>query len=208
MSVTINFVGINISKRKVEVAILAADKVKNKTFVNHWTSHQQLHHWLQDRGLHDVDTQLCMEANRPSSETIATALADAGWSVSVVDPVRVEEFAQNELGGRQANRVDGALLARFCAAMRPEPWTPPPKQLRTLHAWTDRLQTLRDMHQEELNRIDVAQAAGKTDYMAHAQNHIDWLENQIKVVQGHISDHIDQHPDLKHDAQLLQNTPE
>ena len=208
MSVIINFVGISISKRKVEVAVLVADKVKNKTFVNHWTSHQQLHHWLQDRGLHDVDTQLCVEATRPSSETIATALADAGWSISVVDPVRVGEFAQNELGGKQAERVDGALLARFCAAMRPEPWTPPPEQLRTLHAWADHLQALKDMHQREINYLEAAQAVGQTDIMADVQEHIDWLEREIKVVQGHISDHIERHPDLKHDAQLLQNTAE
>ena len=207
MSVAINFVGIDVSKRKVDVALLAAGKVKNKTFANDASGHKQLDHWLQDRGVQPVDTHLCMEATGPYSEAIATALADAGWPVSVVNPARVSGFAQSELARNKTDRADAGLLARFCAAMRPEPWTAPSKQLRRLRAWTDRLQALKDDHQRELNRLEAALACGQSDVIGHVQKHMDWLEYEIKALQGDIDDHIDGHPDLKHDAQLLQSIP-
>lgn len=207
MNAAINFVGIDVSKRKVDVALLAAGKVKNKTFANNLSGHKQLLHWLQERGVHKTDTHLCMEATGPYSEAPAIALADAGWLVSVVNPSRVSGFAQSELVRNKTDRADAALLARFCAAMRPAPWTAPSRQARTLRAWTDRLQALKDNHQQELNRLEAAQASGQTDVMANVQKHIDWLEHEIKALQGDIDDHIDRHPDLKHDAQLLQSIP-
>lgn len=207
MNEAINFVGIDVAKRKVDVALLAAGKIKNKTFPNNVSGHKQLDHWLQERGVQPADTHLCLEATGPYSDAIATALADAGWPVSVVNPARVTGFAQSELARNKTDQADAALLARFCAAMRPDRWTPPSKSLRTLRAWADRLQALKDNHQQELNRLEAAQASGQTEVMVNVQKHVDWLTREIQALQGNIDDHIDGHPELKRDAQLLQSIP-
>ncbi len=37
--------------------------------------------------------------------------------------------------------------------------------------------------------------------------HLNWLEKQIKALELKINNHIDKHPDLKHDAELLGSIP-
>ena len=83
-----------------------------------------------------------------------------GWKVSVVNPARIKGFAQSELARTKTDRADAALLARFCAALRPALWVPPPAAFRQLRAWVDRLQALKDMRQQEMNRIEALEASG------------------------------------------------
>ena len=64
------------------------------------------------------------------------------------------------------------LLARFCAAMRPGLWAPPTAAFRQLRAWVDRLQALKDMRQQELNRLQALQAADQPAVEAHVQTHL------------------------------------
>ncbi len=65
-----------------------------------------------------------MEATGPYSEILATSLVLGGWQVGVVNPARIKGFSQGELARNKTDRADAALLARFCAAMRPSLWTP------------------------------------------------------------------------------------
>ena len=200
-------VGIDVAKLKLDVALLNEGKLKSKVFSNAPEGFRELNTWLIAKGAQPESSHLCMEATGPYSETVATFLSEAGWPVSVVNPARVKGFAQGELARNKTDRADAALLARFCAAMHPDLWTPPAAEWRELRAWVDRLQALKDMHQQELNRIEAYRASGQAALMNAVQQHIDWLSAQIKQVQSDINDHIDRHPDLKHDARLLQSIP-
>jgi transposase len=42
---------------------------------------------------------------------------------------------------------------------------------------------------------------------AHVETHIAWLDTEIKKLETDIDDHIDRHPDLKHDADLMRSIP-
>jgi len=88
-----------------------------------------------------------MEATGPCSEVLAIALSDAGWHVSVVNPVRTKGFAQGELIRNKPDAVDTGLQVRVGQLMRPEPWVAPPPEVRELRALVDRLQSLKDMAQ-------------------------------------------------------------
>jgi len=57
---------------------------------------------------------------------------DAGHTVSIVNPARIKGFAQSELMRTKNDKVDAGLIARFCLAMHPEPWTPVPPEMRHL----------------------------------------------------------------------------
>lgn len=100
-----------------------------------------------------------------------------------------------------------ALLARFCAAMRPSLWTPPSPAWRELRAWVDRLQARKDMHQQESNRLEAHQASGQLLLVKAVQTHLDWLGQQIDDLERNINAHIDRHPDLKGAAELLHSIP-
>ena len=200
-------VGIDVSKRKLDVALMLQGKIKSKVFANTPAGHAELGAWLIERGADRDGTHLCLEATGPYSEAVALALVESGWPVSVVNPARIKGFAQGELARNKTDRADAALLARFCTAMRPSLWTPPPAAYRELRAWVDRLQALKDMRQQEANRLEAHQASGQTQLTRAVKNHIDWLDRQIAKLERDIDDHIDRHPELKGDAQLIASIP-
>ena len=148
-----------------------------------------------------------MEATGPYSEAVAIALVESGWHISVVNPARIKGFAQGELVHNKTDRADASLLARFCTAMRPSLWTPPSAEWRELRRWVDRLQALKDMHQQESNRLEAHAATGQASLIKSVQTHLDWLMQQIGVLEHDINDHINRHPELKHDAELLRSIP-
>ena len=200
-------VGIDVAKRKFDIALLISNKIKTKVFDNTPSGHKAFSEWLGERGAIPEHTHLCMEATGPYSETLATNLVAEGWRVSVVNPARIKGFAQGELARNKTDRADAALLARFCIAMRPSLWTPPPVEWRELRGWVDRLQVLKEMHQQESNRMEAHLASGQARLAQDIQTHLDWLNKQITELERSINDHIDRHPDLKRDAELLGSIP-
>ena len=63
------------------------------------------------------------------------------------------------------------------------------------------------MHQQEANRLEAHQASGQALLVQDVKIHLDWLDKQIKELERTINDHIDRHPDLKRDAELLRSIP-
>lgn len=200
------FVGIDVSKSKLDCAVLLNGKIKSKVVSNDRSGFALLNAWLQERNAVLDSTHLCMEATGPYSEQAALALADFGWMVSVVNPAR-KGFAQSELARNKTDRADAALLARFCAAMRPSVWKPPSPAYRQLRAMVERLQALKEMHQQEVDRLEAHHASGETTVLPNVKSHIAWLDEQIAKLQGEINDHIDGHPELKQDAELIASIP-
>jgi len=52
----------------------------------------------------------------------------------------------------KTDRIDAALIARFCRLHQPEPWTPPAPEVRILQGLVRRQHSLIDMRVEEENR--------------------------------------------------------
>ncbi|GAA6142746.1 IS110 family transposase [Hydrogenophaga sp. 5NK40-0174] len=199
--------GIDVSKAKLDVALLssASGKVKSRVFKNSPQGFEQLHQWLIDRDCSADQLHVCMEATGPYCEGVATYLCDQGWSVSVVNPARVKGFAQGTMQRNKTDKADASLLARFALLMQPEAWQPAPVEVRELRSLIDRLQALKDMLQQERNRLE---AVGEQDAMRESLlSHIDWLKRSIAELESKIDDHIDRHPDLKRDAELIASIP-
>jgi len=200
------WVGIDVAKSKLDVALLdERGKVKSHVFANDAKGHAALIAWLHQRGGSPELVRVCMEATGCYSEAVAIALVDAGWRVSVVNPARIKGFAQGELLRNKTDQADAALLARFGLALQPEPWVAPPLELRQLRALVDRLQSLKEMHQQEANRLEAAMnQAGMRDSI---ESHMQWLQESIRQLERQIDDHIDGHPGLREDAKLITSIP-
>jgi transposase len=200
------WLGIDVSKRKLDVALLdARGKFKSRVVPNDASGFAQLIKWLQERAAAPGACHVCMEATGPYSEASATALSDAGWLVSIVNPLRVKGFAQSELVRNKTDVADAQLIARFCAKHAPEPWVPVPAHVRQLRALVDRLQVLKDMVQQETNRLEAFE--GGADLQQSIDEHIQWLQRRIADLQRQIDDHIDRNPDLRDDAALIKSIP-
>ena len=201
------FVGIDVSKLKLDVARLRLGKVRSKVFSNDRTGFRALAAWLSEDSITPAQAHLCMEATGPYSEALAVWLSDQSWLVSVVNPARIKGFAQSELARNKTDKADAALLARFCAALAPERWVAPSPAVRQLRSLVERLQALKDMHQQELNRLEAANASDDQLAKVYITEHVNYLEAAIKRLQSDIDDHIAGQPDLRVDAQLLASIP-
>ena len=77
--------------------------------------------------------------------------------------------------------------------------------MRHLRALVDRLQNLKEMHQQEANRRESAM--NHPLMQASIQSHMAWLQASIKELEKQFDDHIDSHPEHKVDAALIASTP-
>ncbi|MBV7539453.1 transposase, partial [Duganella sp. sic0402] len=51
------------------------------------------------------------------------------------------------------------------------------------------------------------EVSGMAEVAEHARSLIAWLDTEIKQLEDDVDDHIDRHPGIKHDAQLITSIP-
>lgn len=200
------WVGIDVSKRKLDVAVLNdAGKVKSKSLANDPLGFAALMTWMKERGAELASTHVCLESTGTYSDGCATAFADAGWLVSVVNPALPKAFGQSELKRNKTDEMDAVLLARYCSKMTPPAWHPAPLEYRKLRSMVERLQALKDMSQQESNRLE---ATAEPAAQQSITQHLTWLADRIAELDKDINKHIDGNKGtLAEDAKLLTSIP-
>jgi transposase len=196
--------GIDISKLKFNICLIdARGKLRHRLFPNTETGFSQLKEWLSKQGVESVHA--CLEATGTYSEPLALFLHEAGQRVSVINPAAVKAFAQSRLSRTKTDKVDAELIARFCQAQEPSAWAPPASEVRELQALVRRLDSLIEMRVAEENRL----SSGITvEVVRHSvEEHLAYLNEQIKRTQELIRAHIDNHPRLKRQSELLDSIP-
>jgi transposase len=194
-------VGVDIAKKKFDVALLMNGKFKHKTCLNTRQGFEELSQWLKRQGVECV--RVCMEATGTYGDELATYMHDAGHTVSIVNPARIKGFAQSELLRTKNDKIDAALIARFCVAMNPEVWTPPSLKIRRLQSLVKRADALIVMRTQEQNRLDTAhETIGSS-----IKEHIVYLDQEIEKLKGQIAEHINSDPNLKTKRDLLSSIP-
>jgi transposase len=198
-------VGIDIAKRKFDLAWLPAaiGKLRTKVFDNTPAGHKQLLDWLKKHGISAGDAHLAMEATSQYYEGLAYALHDAGYKVSVVNPLRIKAFGESLLRRQKTDRADAELIARFCAQNQPEQWFPPAREVRELQRLLARLEAVQQMHVQEQNRRYEAEGVA----LESVERLMATLKDEEERLRRMIKDHIDRHPGLRHQKDLLCSIP-
>jgi transposase len=196
--------GIDIAKLKFNVCLIKHDgKLKHKVFPNNEAGFEQLTEWLSRQGVSTV--LACLEATGTYGEALALFLHLASHRVSVVNPAAVKAFAQSRLSRTKTDHVDAELIARFCQAQEPPAWTPPSSEVRELQALVRRLESLIGMRVAEENRLSSGITVDSVrESVEELLNH---LNEQIKRTEELIHTHINNHPTLKQQSQLLDSIP-
>ncbi|MCW7542146.1 IS110 family transposase [Aquabacterium sp. A7-Y] len=198
-------VGIDVSKAKLDVAVLVEGKIKRTKVVSNDTAgFVQLLGWLESHVPGGVNTShVCMEASGVYHEAVATFLYDHKVRVSVVNPLQIKRYAEAKLMRCKSDQADARLIAQFAAAESPPPWQAPPMSLRQLQALVARLDTLLGMQRSELNRLQTAHEAVQPSIQAV----LDSLKEAIEQVREQIRRTVDDDPDLKRRSELLESIP-
>jgi len=196
--------GIDISKAKCVIALLTPDgRMRHKTCANTPTGLTELGAWLRRHGIARVHAGV--EATGTYGEDLALWLYEAGHVVSVLNPTIIHAYARSQLARGKTDGIDADLIARFTATQQPPAWTPPPAEIRHLQALVRRLDALQGMRAQEANRL----AAGSLVEVVRTS--IDallaHLDAQIAAVREQIRAHLDQHPGLRAQRDLLTSIP-
>jgi len=110
--------GIDVAKKKLDVALIFSDKVLVKKFDNAVKGFKLLQGWLMS--LHLEQVHACLEATGAYSEALAEFLHERGHLVSVVNPLRIKGFAKSDLQRNKTDTADARTIAEFCLAIDPE----------------------------------------------------------------------------------------
>ncbi|STQ61915.1 IS621, transposase [Pseudescherichia vulneris] len=202
MEQELHYIGIDVSKAKLDVDVLRPDgRHRSKKFANTPKGHDELVRWLNSHQA--APAHICMEATSTYMEDAAARLSDAGFTVSVINPALGKAFAQSEGLRSKTDAVDARMLAEFCRQKRPAAWEAPHPVERALRALVLRHQSLTDMHTQELNRQDTARDVQRPSIDAHLL----WLEAELKRLEKQIKDLTDDDPDMKYRRRLLNSIP-
>ena len=201
MSDIAHHLGIDIAKKTFDVELLGADKPRRFAFSNTPQGADQLLKWLKRWDVERVHA--CMEATGTYGQSLARVLLEAGHVVSIVNPAAIKAAGQSELIRAKTDRVDAGIIARYCQRQSPRPWEPPPPEVERLQSLLSRLDDLIEMRAQEANRLSTCSQST----LASIETVIATLDHQIKLIEQEISNHIDKHPDLKRDQELLKSIP-
>lgn len=199
------WLGIDVAKETVAVVLVREQgKVEQTQFANNRKGFNSLHHFLQKR-VKRTPLHACLEATGHYGDDLAQFLYEAGYNVSVVNPARIKSYADSQLSRSKTDASDATVIADFCRTQQPDLWTPPPPEQRELQALVRHLENLTHMRQQEVNRRQAG--IPSPTVLATLDEHIAFLDQQIAALQQRLRDHLDHHPDLRSQRDLLTSIP-
>ncbi len=206
------FLGIDVSKDKLDCAWLrdpTTSKVKTKSLTNNRAGFRKLVDWVLAQTKEEPSAvHITLEATGVYHEAAATFLFDSGFQVSVVNPARPKKFAEALAEVHKTDKKDSVLLAKFGCMTSPELWQPEPLEIRELKGLIARLEALEKDLQREENRLEKADVSQTSDIvMESLETMLRTLKSEKKRLEKEIDDHIDNHPDLKKNRELMESIP-
>lgn len=190
------FIGIDVSKSSLDIATYPPSQ--SLCLPNCLEAFEQLHTWLQAQG---EISQIALEASGRYGEPVAHYLVAKGYRLSYLNPRQTHAFSKIKLHYHKTDRHDAHLIAEFCALQRPELWQAPSLLRQTLQQRSRRLDALKAMRQQEINRL----ASGLSDafVLEQVQALIAYFEQLIQDTQAAIDALIKSHLPLKEQEALL-----
>ena len=200
------YLGLDIAKASFDAHLLTPTGKHHGHFDNTQAGFEHLAAWLgRWRSGPDQPLHACMEATGNWGLDVAAFLYGQGEKVSIVNPRQIKAFGESELSRNKTDKLDAALIARFCRAHEPMAWTPPTVEMRELRELVRRCAALKSMRTQELNRqkagIVCAEVAAS---MARLLGHV---EEEIRAITAAIRALIARDDALQHNFDLLHGIP-
>lgn len=191
------FVGIDVSKARLDVAMRPTGERKSVT--NDKTGIKAL-----VKGLAIIQPAwIVLEATGGLERPLMHALVGAELPVVVVNPRQVRDFAKATGQLAKTDSIDADVLAHFAEAVRPALRPLPDAVTLELRALTARRRQIIEMIGAERNRLATASKAVKKRIDAHVR----WLEQELQRADQDLDQSIQQSPIWKQNEDLLRSVP-
>lgn len=193
----LTILGIDVSKKWIDAHLLPGDqtwRIPNEP--------QALQTWIDQ--LPPAIDRVVMEATGGLQSLPAALFDRAGFAVAIVNPKQVRDFAR-ALGQRaKTDAIDANIIARFGQHVQPPARPLPSKQQDELAELVARRNQLVQACAREKQRKKTARIRA---VHASIDAHIQWLNKQIKDVEGDIDQLIEQSPLWMTREKLLRSVP-
>jgi transposase len=204
-------IGIDISKEKLNVALLLAptfSKKKSKVVPNKHEGFNSLIEWVQHHVKDQRPFRFIMEATGSYHQALALFLSEHDFDVCVVNPALIKSFGQSMAARTKTDEKDCVIIAHYGAKMNPKPWAPPSPQYLVLEQFLRRLEQLDKMIGQEKNRLEALSCGlADQDILDSIEKTLSYFKKEHQHLFKKIQNLLDKHPDLKDDVRLLTSIP-
>ena len=197
------FLGIDIAKDKFDAALLCGGDTLHAEFANESKGFLALKKWLKKNRANSP--HICMEATGSYWFDIAEFLCREGFRVSVVNPAQIKYYGKSELVRTKTDKVDAALIARFCRVNSPRTWIPRPAHMKQLREKVRLLQFYKSTRTDFMNRIKVPGLSGESK--AILKKSLDRINADIKKIIKALRALVKSNLELKESVRLIKTIP-
>ncbi len=148
------------------------------------------------------DVHYVFESTGGYERLAAWQLLSKKYTVSIVNPGRVREYAKSVGQLAKTDKIDARMITQFAGISELKEASLPSAEQRELSALVDRLQNLSVMLNAETNRLETA---SETSSRKSIQKHIRWLKNEKDRINEMIEDLLENCVDLKNKSQRIQS---
>lgn len=190
------YVGIDVSQEYLDVAVLGKKGVQR--LLNDEASLEV----FADK-LRELRPELVvLEASGGFERQPMRTLINASLPVAIVNPRQVREFARSQGRLAKTDAIDARILARFGEVLRPAPAKLNSEAEEQLRALELRRRQLVGMIVAERNRLSASPRTA-----ARIEEHLRWLEGEVKKVGKEVKDVMESDPGLQVKAAILTSVP-
>ena len=195
--VTQSYVGIDVSKETLDVAIRPTDRTWQVPYTEGGIGE------LVEEVSSLEPELVVLEATGGFETLLVSSMVERGLPVVVVNPRQVRDFARATGTLAKTDTIDAQILALFAERVRPTPRPLADDTLRELRALTARRRQLLGMITQEKNRLRMASPR----VQGQLREHIEWLEQRLKELDKDLTDFIGSSPPWRAKDDLLRSTP-
>jgi transposase len=191
------YIGIDVSKRKLDVGEFPSGKVWDVT--NDGAGIDTLTASVSTLS----PALVVLEATGGLEVPVAASLAAAGLPVVVINPRQARDFARATGQLAKTDRIDSLLLARFAATVQPAVRPLSDEATRELISLVTRRRQLTGMITAERNRLAGARGHVRQDI----EDHIEWLKRRLKDMDDDLKKTVRSCEIWRVKDDILQSTP-
>jgi transposase len=198
MSTPLFFVGIDVSKAHLDVALRPRGDVFRLDNTPAGLGE------LVARLTPLAPTLIVLEATGGYELPAVAACQAAGLPVAAINPRQARDFAKGVGQRAKTDRIDAAVLAHFAEAVRPPVRPAASAERQALEALLTRRQQLIEMRVMEANRLGVTRDA---PMRAGIERHLSWLDEELAAAATRLAEAVQASPAWLAQEALLQSIP-